>query len=196
MISMIFILGIVGHVVPFKILKMFNNSSELSQVATLKEDLEGKKSLLQGYNAKIKKIKEDTKVASSLGSNLKTTANLYASLNNIIPKDIRLTKFGIEEKNNVLFEGVAKNGQAVINMMENFSENEVVSDSKMEAMVEFTKKDRTSLYAVEGQPAPKDEELPNETITKKFNSRLSLKPINDEIFDDEVIVSNLLKAGK
>ena len=196
MISMIFILGIVGHVVPFKILKMFSNSSELSQVATLKEDLEGKKSLLQGYNAKIKKIKEDTKVASSLGSNLKTTANLYASLNNIIPKDIRLTKFGIEEKNNVLFEGVAKNGQAVINMMENFSENEVVSDSKMEAMVEFTKKDRTSLYAVEGQPAPKDEELPNETITKKFNSRLSLKPINDEIFDDELIVSNLLKAGK
>ena len=95
-----------------------------------------------------------------------------------------------------MFEGVAKNGQAVINMMENFSENEVVSDSKMEAMVEFTKKDRTSLYAVEGQPAPKDEELPNETITKKFNSRLSLKPINDEIFDDEVIVSNLLKAGK
>ena len=98
---------------------MFNNSSELSQVATLKEDLEGKKSLLQGYNAKIKKIKEDTKVASSLGSNLKTTANLYASLNNIIPKDIRLTKFGIEEKNNVFFR-CSKKWSTVINMMENF----------------------------------------------------------------------------
>ena len=41
---------------------------------------------------------------------------------------------------------MAKNGQAVINMMENFSGNEVVNDSKMEAMVEFTKKDRIKLY--------------------------------------------------
>ena len=119
---------------------MFNNASELSQVATLSEDLESKKNLLQGYNAKIQKINEDTRIAGSLGSNLKTTANLYASLDTIVPKDIRLTKFGIEEKNNILFEGVAKNGQAVINMMENFSGNEVVNDSKMEAMVEFTKR--------------------------------------------------------
>ena len=195
-ISLFFILGFVGHVIPFKILKMFNNASELSQVATLSEDLESKKNLLQGYNAKIQKINEDTRIAGSLGSNLKTTANLYASLDTIVPKDIRLTKFGIEEKNNILFEGVAKNGQAVINMMENFSGNEVVNDSKMEAMVEFTKKDRIKLYAVEGQPAPKEEDLPNEIITKKFNSRLSLKPLNDELFDDDVVVSNLLKAGK
>ena len=40
------------------------------------------------------------------------------------------------------------------------------------------------------------EDLPNEIITKKFNSRLSLKPLNDELFDDDVVVSNLLKAGK
>ena len=195
-ISILFILGFVGHVIPFKIIKMINNSSELSNVATLQEDLEGKKNLLQGYNAKIQKINEDTRIASSFGSNLKTTANLYASLNEIIPKDIRLTKFGIEEKNNVLFEGVAKNGQAVINMMENFSGNEVVNDSKMEALVEFTKEDKIKLYTVQGQAVPAEENLPNETITKKFNSRLSLKPISEEIFDDEAIVSNLLKAGK
>ena len=196
MISILFILGFVGHVIPFKVFKMINNSSELNNIKTLQEDLEGKKNLLNGYNAKIQKINEDTRIASSLGSNLKTTANLYASLNQIIPKDIRLTKFGIEEKNNVLFEGVAKNGQAVINMMENFSGNEVVNDSKMEAMVEFTKEDKVKLYSVQGQPVPKEEEMPREKITKKFNSRLSLKAITDEVFDDEAIVSNLLKAGK
>ena len=196
MISIFFILGFVGHVIPFKILKMMNNSAELSNIVTLKEDLDGKKNLLEGYNAKILKINEDTKIANSLGSNLKTTANLYANLNEIIPKDIRLTRFGIEEKNNILFEGVAKNGQAVINMMENFSGNEVVNDSRMEAMVEFTKEDKIKLYTVQGQPVPTEEEIPNETITKKFNSRLSLKPVAEEVFDDDAIVSSLLKAGK
>ena len=196
MISIFLVLGFVGHVIPFKIVKMISNSSELSNVATLSEDLEGKKNLLQGYNTKIQKINEDTRIASSLGSNLKTTANLYASLNEIVPKDIRLTKFGIEEKNNVLLEGVAKNGQAVINMMENFSGNQVVNDSRMEAMVEFTKQDKIKLYTIQGQPVPPEEELPNETITKKFNSRLSLKPLTDEKFDDEAIVSNLLQEGK
>ncbi|WP_440909300.1 PilN domain-containing protein [Candidatus Pelagibacter sp.] len=196
MISIFFILGFIGHVVPFKILKMFKNSSDLSEVATLQEDLAGKKNLLDGYRAKIQQINENKRIASSLGSNLKTTANLYANLNEIVPKDIRLTKFGIEEKNTVLISGVAKNGQAVINMMENFSGSEVVMDSKMEEMVELSKEDRIELYSVKGQPRPKEEELPTETITKKFNSRLSLKPLAEESFDDEAIVTNLLKAGK
>ena len=38
-ISFFFILAFVGHVVPFKIFKMINNSSKLNTVATLKEDL-------------------------------------------------------------------------------------------------------------------------------------------------------------
>ena len=97
----------------------------------LKEDLEGKKNLLKGYNAKIEKIKKDTKTAASFGSNLKTTANLYASLNQIVPKNIRLTSFGIEEKHNILFSGVAMNDQAVVNMMNNFSENEVLMIQKL-----------------------------------------------------------------
>ena len=63
-------------------------------------------------------------------------------------------------------------------------------------MVEFTQQDKIQLYTAQGQPTPKEEEIPNEMITKKFNSRLSLKPIADEVFDDEAIVSNLLKAGK
>ena len=195
-ISMIFILGFVGHVLPFKILKILNNSSKLTAAATLQEDLESKNSLLQGYNAKVAKIKGDTRIAASLGSNLKTTANLYASLTNIVPKNVRLTSFGIEEKNNILFSGVAMNDQAVVNMMNNFSENEVVSDTRIEAMVEFTKEDRLALYTVQGQPVPSEEDLPQEKISKKFNSRLSLKPFGDEVFDDEKVVQNLLKAGK
>ena len=196
MISILFILGFVGHVVPFKILKMFNNSTELNEVASLQEDLSGKKSLLDGYRAKIQQINENKRIASSLGANLKTTANLYANLNTIVPKDIRLTKLDIEEKNTVIVSGVAKNGQAVINMMENFSGSEVVNDSKMEEMVELSKEDRIKLYSVKGQPRPKEEDLPMETITKKFNSRISLKPLADEMFDDETILANLLKAGK
>ena len=196
LISMIFILGFIGHVLPFKILKIMNNSSKLNAAKTLQEDVESKKNLLNGYNAKIKKIKADKNTAASFGSNLKTTANLYASLNQIVPKDVRLTSFGIEEKNNILFSGVAMNDQAVVKMMNNFSENEVVSDSKIEALVEFSKEDRLELYKIEGQPAPKEEDLPKEKITKKFNSRLSLKPITNEIFDDETVVSKLLKKGK
>ena len=196
LISMIFILGFIGHVLPFKILKIMNNSSKLNAAKTLQEDLESKKNLLSGYNAKIEKINGDRNTAASFGSNLKTTANLYASLSQIVPENIRLTSFGIEEKHNILFSGVAMNDQAVVNMMNNFSENEVVNDSKIEALVEFSKKDRIELYAVAGQPDVKEEELPKEKITKKFNSRLSLKPLENEVFDDETVVLKLLKAGK
>ena len=86
--------------------------------------------------------------------------------------------------------------QAVVNMMNSFSENEVVNDSKIEALVEFSKQDRIALYTVAGQPDLKEEDLPKEKITKKFNSRLSLKPLSTEVFDDETIVSDLLEAGK
>ena len=196
MISLVFFLGFIGHVVPFKILKMINNSSKLTATATLREDLEQKQNLLKGYEQKIKKINADTKQANSLGSNLKTTAVLYASLNEMVPKDIRLTSFGIEEKSNILFSGVAKNDQSVVTMMNNFSENNVVNDSRIEAMVEFTEDDRIQLYSVEGQPAPKAEDIPNEQISKKFNSRLSLKPTDNELFDNEVVVSKLIKEGK
>ena len=196
MISMIFVLGFIGHVMPFKILKLLDNSSKLSAANDLKDDLEGKKNLLKGYNAKIAKIKKDTETAASFGSNLKTTANLYANLNEIVPKDIRLTTFAIEEKNNILFSGVAMNDQAVVNMMDNFANNESVNDTKIEALVEFSKEDRLALYTDEGQPDPKEEELPKEKITKKFNSRISLKPIKNEVFDDETVVSKLLKADK
>ena len=52
----------------------------------------------------------------------------------------------LRKKNNILFSGVAMNDQAVVNMMNNFSENEVVNDTKIEALVEFSKEDRLALY--------------------------------------------------
>ena len=195
-ISAVFILIFIGHVVPFKLLKMINNGSKISQAASLQEDLEQKKSLLDGYKAKMSKIKDDTKQVSSLGSNLKTTANLYVNLNKIVPKDIRLTNFEIREKNNIFFSGVAKDDQAVVNMMNNFSEKEIVKDSKIDAIVEFSEKDKIALYKEDGKKAPKLEELPNETISKKFNSSLSLGSVENESFDNEVVLSKLIKAGK
>ena len=196
MISAIFFLGFIGHVVPFKILKMFNNSTQLKNIVALKDDLDGKKNLIEGYKSKIEKINKDKKVANSLGSNLKTTANLYASLNKIVPKDVRITNFGIEEKNNILLSGVAKNDQAVVSMMNNFSESVVVNDSKIEAMVELTLEDKIRLYSAEGGKKITEEEMPKEDITKKFNSRLSLKPVENEFFDVENVLSGLMKKGK
>ncbi|WP_440936885.1 PilN domain-containing protein [Candidatus Pelagibacter sp.] len=196
MISVIFFLGFIGHVVPFKILKMLNNSTQLKNIVALKDDLDGKKNLIEGYKSKIEKINKDKKVANSLGSNLKTTANLYASLNKIVPKDVRITNFGIEEKNNILLSGVAKNDQAVVSMMNNFSESVVVNDSKIEAMVELTLEDKIRLYSAEGGKKITEEEMPKEDITKKFNSRLSLKPVENEVFDIENVLSGLMKKGK
>ena len=195
-IALFFVIIFAGHVVPFKLIKMVNNFSKINSAASLKEDLEGKKNVLEGYKAKINKIEGDTKQVSAMGSNLKSTAKLYASLNKIVPKDVRLTSFGIEEKVNVVFSGVAKDDKAVINMMNNFSENSVVNNSKIETLVEFTEKDRKNLYSAKGQPSPKDEDLPQENISKKFNSSLSLKPVEDEKFDKEAVLSKLLKSGK
>ena len=41
---------------------------------------------------------------------------------------------------------------------------------------------------------PKEEDLPNEIITKEIQLRLSLKPLNDELFDDDVVVSNFTEG--
>lgn len=193
MISCLFLIIFVAHVVPFKITKLVGNSAKISVNKSLSEDLEQKESLLKGYQAKLKKIKADTKQASAFGSNLSTTANLYASLTEIVPKNVRLTSFQLEEKSNILFSGVAKNDQAVVNLMNRFSENDIVNDSKIEALVEFSKKDRIELYKIKGQPTPKIEELPPETISKKFNSRLSLSPVDGETFDDQLIIIKLMK---
>ena len=178
-----------AHVEPFKVLKIASNSSKLSISKGLGEDLDQKKNLLKGYEAKLQKIKSNTKKANAFGSNLLTTANLYANLTKIVPKDIRLTNFALQGKTNIVFEGVAKNDQAVIQLMNNFSDIEYVSDAKIEAMVEFTDQDRFSLYNLPNNTKPED--IPKEIISKKFNSKLSLNPVEGETFDDQKRISKL-----
>ena len=194
MISSVFMIIFFAHVVPFKILKIISNSSQLSISQGLGEDLEQKQNLLKGYEAKLDRIKNQTKKANAFGSNLMTTANLYANLSKVVPKDIRFTSFALQNKSNIVFSGVAKNDQAVIQLMNNFSEIEFVSDAKIEAMVEFTDQDRASLYKVPANTKPED--LPNEIISKKFNSKLSLNAVEGENFDDQKIISKLNKKKK
>ena len=194
LISSIFVLIFLTHVVPFKILKIISNSSQLSVSKGLGEDLEQKQNLLKGYQAKLSKIKKQTKTANAFGSNLITTANLYANLTKIVPKDIRFTNFALQGKSQIVFSGVAKNDQAVIQLMNNFSDIDFVSDAKIEAMVEFTDQDRTNLYNLPANTKPED--IPKEIISKKFNSKLSLNPVEGETFDNEKIISKLNKKKK
>ena len=130
------------------------------------------------------------------GSNLQTTAQLYGKLKEIVPKDVRLTSYEVKEKTNIIFTGVAKNDQSVVMLMDNLSQSDAVNESRIEAMVEFTQQDRLELYTDENQPVPDPEDLPKETISKKFTSTLSLKPIENEIFDNASFVKELLEKAK
>ena len=121
---------------------------------------------------------------------------LYGKLKEIVPKDVRLTSYEVKEKTSIIFTGVAKNDQSVVMLMDNLSQSDAVNESRIEAMVEFTQQDRLQLYTDENQPVPDPENLPKETISKKFTSTLSLKPINNEIFDDAMFVKELLENAK
>jgi len=196
MMAGLFALIFIGHVVPFKILKLMNNSSKLSANASLVEDLEQKRTLLESYKAKVDRIDGEREEAENFGSNLQTTAQLYGKLKEIVPKDVRLTSYEVKEKTNIIFTGVAKNDQSVVMLMDNLSQSDAVNESRIEAMVEFTQQDRLELYTDENQPVPDPEDLPKETISKKFTSTLSLKPIENEIFDNASFVKELLEKAK
>ena len=196
MMAGLFVLIFIGHVVPFKILKLMENSSKLSANSSLVEDLEQKKTLLESYKAKVNKIDSEREDTENFGSNLQTTAMLYGKLKEIVPKDVRLTSYEVKEKTSIIFTGVAKNDQSVVMLMDNLSQSDAVNESRIEAMVEFTQQDRLQLYTDENQPVPDPENLPKETISKKFTSTLSLKPINNEIFDDAMFVKELLENAK
>ena len=196
MMAGLFVLIFIGHVVPFKILKLMENSSKLSANSSLVEDLEQKKTLLESYKAKVNKIDSEREETENFGSNLQTTAMLYGKLKEIVPKDVRLTSYEVKEKTSIIFTGVAKNDQSVVMLMDNLSQSDAVNESRIEAMVEFTQQDRLQLYTDENQPVPDPENLPKETISKKFTSTLSLKPINNEIFDDAMFVKELLENAK
>ena len=192
----IFFLAIVIHILPFKVSKIISNTNLINENQSFAEDVDSKKNILKGYNARVKQMKSKTKDVLGLGSNFSTTANIYNEINTLVPKTVRFTSFGIEDKKKIIILGVAKDDQSVIQMMNNFSALNSVKEAKIETIVELSDKDRIELYTVKGKPRPKLEELPKETISKKFTVSLTLSEVDGEKFDNDKILAKLIKGTK
>ena len=192
----IFVLAIVIHILPFKVSKIISNTNLINENQSFAEDVDSKKNILKGYNARVKQMKSKTKDVLGLGSNFSTTANIYNEINTLVPKTVRFTSFGIEDKKKIMILGVAKDDQSVIQMMNNFSALNSVKEAKIETIVELSDKDRIELYTVKGKPRPKLEELPKETISKKFTVSLTLSEVDGEKFDNDKILAKLIKGTK
>ena len=192
----IFVLAIVIHILPFKVSKIISNTNLINENQSFAEDVDSKKNILKGYNARVKQMKSKTKDVLGLGSNFSTTANIYNEINTLVPKTVRFTSFGIEDKKKIIILGVAKDDQSVIQMMNNFSALNSVKEAKIETIVELSDKDRIELYTVKGKPRPKLEELPKETISKKFTVSLTLSEVDGEKFDNDKILAKLIKGTK
>lgn len=80
---------------------------------------------------------------------------MIASLSSNVPKNVRLTKFEISDKRQVEIDGIAKDDQSIIQMIDKFSESETVKEAKLNNVVNFTEEDRKQLYSERGKPAPK-----------------------------------------
>ena len=184
------------HVLPFKVPKSISNAETINKITAIKSDLEQKKSILKGYTLKKTNIEKQKKDISGLGSNILTTANIYTKISTIIPKTVRFSNLDVLDKDKINIAGVAKDDQSVIRMMNSFAKLKSIKQSKIESLVELSNKDRIELYAVEGKPKLKLEELPKETINKKFTVTLTLNPIDEEKFDDDEILEVLKKRTK
>ena len=140
------------------------------------------------------KISGDVTTANYFGENKKTTAEFIASLSTNVPKNVRLTKFEISEKRNISIDGVAKDDQSIIEMIDKFTEAEIVQEAKLNNVVNFTEEDRNQLYAQKGKAAP--ENIPNEDITKKFSATIAMAPIEGEKFDNFKVLDKLIKKKR
>jgi hypothetical protein len=81
-------------------------------------------------------------------------------------------------------------------MMNNLTILSSVKESKIDTLIELSEDDRIALYTTEGETAPKLEDLPKETIAKKFTISLKLNPVEGEKFDDEKNYAELVKRTK
>ena len=185
-----------GHVIPFNVLKIIENDDIISANSSELQDVEQKKNMLKIYDAKIAKTKKETReLAKVLGENKKTTTDLISNLIKIIPENIRISQFQIIKKHTVMIEGVSKDDQSVSEMVELFTKEASVEEAKLENFANFTKADMANLYKVARGDNLKPEEIPNESISKKFTLSVQLKPLKDEVFDNPKRLSSLLKAG-
>ena len=185
-----------GHVIPFNVLKIIENDDIISSNSSELQDVEQKKNMLKIYDGKIAKTKKETReLAKVLGENKKTTTDLISNLIKIIPENIRISQFEIKNKHTVMIEGVSKDDQSVSKMVELFTKEVSVEEAKLENFANFTKADIPKLYKVARGDNLKPEEIPNESISKKFTLSVQLKPLKDEVFDNPKRLTSLLKAG-
>ena len=187
-----------GHVVPFKVLPMLENNSVISKNQGDLDDVEQKEKLLKVYQAKLDKRKKDTKTLKAMGQNKKTSTEVIESLVKIVPENIRLISFEIEDKRRLIIEGVTKDDVSVTNMVNAFTKENTVEEAKLAAFANLTEKDIPKIYdPVKGRgDRLKKDELPKEDITKKFSLEIVMKPTEGEVFDNEKVIDKMLKAGK
>ena len=160
------------------------------------EDIESKTNILKGYGAKLKQVRSKTKNIIGLGSNILTTATVYEELNEKTPENVRFVSLKVSNKDQITIAGVAKDDQSVVEMMNNLTTLNSVKETKIETLIGLSEEDRIALYTTEGETAPKLEDLPKETITKKFTISLKLNSVEGEKFDDEKIYAELVKRTK
>ena len=163
---------------------------------SLNQDIESKNNILKGYSSKLKQLDKKTKNISGLGSNILTTATVYEELNKKTPENVRFVSLKVSNKDQITIAGVAKDDQSVIEMMNNLTILSSVKESKIDTLIELSEDDRIALYTTEGETAPKLEDLPKETIAKKFTISLKLNPVEGEKFDDEKNYAELVKRTK
>ena len=182
------------HLVAGSLFKILDNSSEISKLAGITQDVQSKEQLIQAFQGKVGRVSGQVTTSNYFGENKKTTAELIASLSSNIPKNVRLTKFEISDKRQVEIDGIAKNDQSIIQMIDKFSESETVKEAKLNNVANFTEEDRTQLYSETGKPAPKT--FPNEDITKKFSATIAMAPVKGEKFDNFKVLDIIMKKKR
>ena len=191
--AFIFLIGSV-HIVASNLLTIMENSSQLSRLSGISEDVEQKQRLIQAYQGKVSKIQGKVTYINYFGENKKTSTDIIAALSKSVPEKVRLTKFEINGKRNVSIDGIASDDQSIIKMMDAFSNSAIVNEAKLGNINNFTQQDRAQLYSQPGQPAPKT--LPNEDITKKFTATLVMLPTEGEQFDNFKILERIIKKKR
>jgi len=193
----IFILA-VAHLVPFKLVQIANNNTAINNFKNIIEDIASKDGLIKAYEGKISKIVTENSKLKIFGENKKTVYEMINSLEEVVPKNIRLTNFKLIGKSSIEISGVSKDADSPSKMIDNFkSLTNLVEEATLSDLSTFTEQDRIQLYApVSGQSAPDKSLIPNEGISQKFNITLAMKPTDGEVFDDQVRLERLVKKKK
>ena len=191
-----FVFITLAHLLPFKIPQILANTNRINEIKTFNEDIESKTNILNGYGAKVSQLQSKTENIIGLGSNILTTATVYQELNEKTPENVRFVSLKVSDKDQIIIAGVAKDDQSVVEMMNNLTTLNSVTETKIETLIGLSEEDRIALYTTEGEAAPKLEDLPQETISKKFTISLKLNSVEGEKFDDKKIYAELVKRTK